>query len=157
MSLYGHRFTNILSESAAPEDEELKGIDLKPFIEAMAYDDISRGTDEQIHEFCNSELAQVLQEKQVLNKPTMMRLDKASDQKRRQKLIVYQLAEQANDPAFKKMVFHRKKMKEYKAILMKKYGKKAEKIAAVSQREYIKAARKAPSTPVAKADKEEDK
>lgn len=139
MSLYGHKF---LEESY---DNELEGIDLKPFIELMAYDDISRASEEQIHEFCDSELAAVLQERQVLNKTTMMRLDKASDVKRRTKLVAYQLAKNANDPAFRKMCMFRTKMKEQRAIVMKKYGKKAAKIANVAQREYIKTARKEPT------------
>lgn len=139
MSLYGHKF---LAESY---DNELEGVDLQPYVELMAYDDISRGSEEQIHEFCESELATVLQERQVLNKATMMRLDKASDAKRRTKLIAYQLSKEANDPAWRKMCLYRAKMKEQRAIVMKKYGKKAAKIANVAQREYIKSARKEPT------------
>ena len=139
MSLYGHKF---IKESY---EDELEGIDLAPYVELMAYDDISRGSEEQIHEFCNSELAEVLQERQVLNKKMLVRLDKASDQKRRAKLIAYQLANEANDPAWKKMQLYRAKWKEQRAIVVKKYGKKAMKLANVSQREYIKAARKEPN------------
>ena len=155
MSLYGHKF---LAENAA-EDNELEGINLESYVQLIAYDDISRGSEEQIREFMESELANVLTERSVLSKRAVYKLNQRDiDKKRRIKMVAYQMAKENNDPAFKKMVFHRKKMKEYKAILMKKYGKKAEKIAAVSQREYIKAARKAPSTPAApKADKEEDK
>lgn len=138
--LYGHSF---LKESLV--DDELKDVDLKPYVELVAYDDLSRGTTEQIHEFCESELATVLQERQVLNKGTMMRLSKQDDVRRRQKLIAYQLAKEANDPAWKKMTLYRSKMKEQRAIIMKKYGKKAQKIANASQKEYIKAARKEPA------------
>ena len=149
MSLYGHKF---IKESTV--DEELEGLDLTPYVEMVAYDDISRGSDEQIKEFCESELAKVFLEKQVLNKPAMMRLDKASDVKRRTKLIAYQLAKEANDVAWKKMVKYRELMKEQRAIIMKKYGKKAQKIAMASQKEYIKTARKA--SPTAPAAKEEE-
>ena len=150
MSLYGHK---LLNESY---EDEFEGVDLKPYAELMAYDDISRGSDEQIHEFCNSELAEVLCERQVLNKKMMVRLDKASDQKRRAKLIAYQLAKESNDPAWKKMMLYRSKWKEQRAIVVKKYGKKAVKLANVSQREYIKAARKEPSNASAD-DKKDDK
>ena len=139
MSLYGHKF---LEESCK---DEFEGVDLQPYVELMAYDDISRGSDEQIHEFCDSELATVLQERQVLNKATMMRLDKASDAKRRTKLIAYQLSKEANDPAWRKMCLYRAKMKEQRAIVMKKYGKKAAKLANLAQKEYIKTARKEPT------------
>ena len=76
--LYGH---NLLKESAV--DEELKGVDLQPYVELFAYDDISRDNAASIKEFCASPVAQVLLEKQVLNKGTMMRLSKADDEKRR--------------------------------------------------------------------------
>ena len=141
--LFGHSF---LSESLV--DNELSGIDLTPYVQIVAFDDISRSSSEQIKEFCESELAQVLQERQVLNKKAMMRLDKDADIKRRTKLIAYQLAKEANDPAWRKMCLYREKMKEQRAVIMKKYGKKAQKIALASQKEYIKTARKEPNRPV---------
>lgn len=140
MSLYGH---GLIKESLV--DDEIENIDIKPFVELMAYDDISRGSDEQIANFLESELCQVLQERQVLNKKAMIRLDKDADEKRRIKLAAYQLAKEANDPAFKKLVMYREKMKEQRAIIMKKYGKQARKIAVKAQKEYIKTARKEPS------------
>lgn len=147
-TLYGHKFIKESSEV----DEELKDVDLKEYVSLIAYDDISRGSDEQIKEFCESELAKVLCEKQVFNKPEMMRISKQTDLKRRTKLIAYQLAKEANDVAWRKMVKYRALMKEQRDIIMKKYGKKAQKIALASQKEYIKTARKASSTP--KADEE---
>lgn len=145
--LYGNSF---MKESLVVDDE-LKDVNLQPYVEMIAYDDISRGSTEQIKEFCESELATVLQERQVLNKGTMMRLSKQDDVKRRTKLIAYQLAKEANDPAWKKMTLYRSKMKEQRAIILKKYGKKAQKIALASQKEYIKTARKEPAKPAADA------
>lgn len=142
MSLYGH---SLFKESSVVDDE-LNGIDLRPYVELMAYDDISRGSSEDIKAFCESETAKVLLEKQVLNKPTMMRLSKADDERRRIKLIVYQLARENNDPDWRKMVAYRQKMKEHRAKLIQKYGNKAEKIARKSQVEYIKKAKKAPQS-----------
>jgi len=140
--LYGHK----LIQENYEVDDELKDVNLQEYVSLIAYDDISRGSDVQIKEFCESELAQVFCEKQVLNKPAMMRLDKQSDVKRRTKLIAYQLAKEANDVAWKKMIKYRELMKEQRAIIMKKYGKKAQKIAMASQKEYIKAAKKATSS-----------
>lgn len=144
--LYGH---NLLKESAV--DEELKGVDLQPYVELFAYDDLSRDDAASIKEFCAGPVAQVLLEKQVLNKGTMMRLSKADDEKRRIKLAVYQLAKEANDPDWKKMCMHRDKMKEHRAKLIQKYGSKATKIAREGQKEYIKKAKKdQPTAPEAK-------
>lgn len=145
MSLYGHSF---IKESF--QRDELENIDLKPFIELMAYDDISRGTSEQIKEFCNSEIAQVLTEKQVLNKGTMMRLSKADDEKRRIVSVAYYLAKEANDPDYKKMIEYRAKWKEHKRKVLQKYSQKAKRIAIAAQKEYIKKAKKEPAAPVQK-------
>ncbi len=136
MALYGH---SLLKEAS---DLDIAKIDLKPYVELMAYDDISRDSAENIKEFCNSPVAQVLMEKQVLSKPTMMRLSKADDQKRRVMLTVYRIAKENNDPDYKKMIMYRDKWKEHKAKLIQKYGKKAEKIAREAQLQYIKDAKK---------------
>jgi len=142
--LYGHSF---IKESFR---DELEGVDLQPYVELMAYDDIRRGSAEQIQEFCNSEVAQVLMEKQVLNKGTMMRLSKADDEKRRIVTAAYRLAKEANDPDYRKMIEYRAKWKEHKRKVLGKFANKAKKIAVVSQKEYIKRAKKEPQGPVQK-------
>lgn len=148
MALYGHSVLSGVAHEATTDD--LKDLDLKPYIELMAYDDISRGDADQIHEFCESAIAQVLQEKQVLNKGTLMRLSKADDEKRRIKLVAYQLAKDAKDPDWDKMQKYRAEWKKYRGKIMRKYGARATKIAKQAQKEYIKNARKEPSEPVKK-------
>jgi hypothetical protein len=141
MSLYGHK--QLVQES----EDDMQNVDLKPFVELMVYDDISRGSDDQRKAFCESTQAQVLMEKQVLNKGTLMRLSKEDDAKRRIKLIVYQMAKEKNDPDWKKMTLYRKLWKKFRGKLMRKYANKAKRIAVQSQREYIQAARKMPNAP----------
>ena len=143
MALYGSK----LLKEASIEAEDIQNVDLKPYVELMAYDDIRRCDSEQIHEFCASEAASVLLEKQVLNKPTLMRLSKSDDLKRRTTICVYNLAKEADDPSWKKMMFHREKFREEKAKLIKKYGNRAKKIAMGSQKEDVKVAKKAATTP----------
>jgi uncharacterized LabA/DUF88 family protein len=143
MALYGHKFLKeAVSNVPEPADEVVSEAELQKFVELMAYEDISHGTSDQIKEFCESAEAQVLTERQVLNKKSLMRLSKADDQKRRIKLIVYQMAAEKNDPDWKKMMLHRNKMKEYRAKLIKKYGVRASKIATKAQKEYISRAKK---------------
>lgn len=142
MALYGHKF---LTEAVAPEDSDLEGVNMQPYIELMAFDDLSHAPSDKIHEFCESAQAQILTERQVLNKKSLMRLSKADDQKRRIKLIVYQMAAEKNDPDWKKMMLHRNKMKEFRAKLIKKYGARASKIAKKAQVDYIKRAKKDPN------------
>lgn len=134
MSLYGHK-------SILAEDDDLRGVDLKPFIEMNIYDDLSRLSDEDRQKFVQSEAAKVLMERQVLNKGTMVRLSKEADMTRRIKLNAYTLAKQANDPDYKKMCMYRAKWKMYRDKVLKKYANKATKVAKASQKEYIKAAR----------------
>lgn len=147
MSLYGHKF---LAENSV-EDKDLEGINLESYIQTIAYDDISRGSEEQIHEFLESELATVLTERNVLNKKQIVKLNmREIDSKRRIKMVAYQMAKENNDPAFKKMQKYRELWKEQRAIVLKKYGKKAIKVAKVAQKEYIKAAKKDSDKPADK-------
>lgn len=135
---------------------ELYGTSLVTSVEEMAnsnallelfyVDDILRGTSEEIKEFCESEEAQVLVEKQVLNKPTLHRLSKIDDLKRRQKLAAYMLASSNNDPLFAKLVKYQKLKKEYSNKILKKYGNKALRIAKMNQKDYIKKARAVKAT-----------
>lgn len=128
MSLYGHECLGINTDE----------VDVDKLYEAYTYDDFSRLPSEAVQEFANSREAEVLVERQVLKKPTLMRLSKEDDEKRRIKLTCYQLAKEANDPNWVKMIQYRKKWKEYRAKIFTKYGNKATRIAKVAQKNYIK-------------------
>lgn len=119
-----------------------EGVDMQALVEKIAYDDISRGTTAQIKEFCESSQAQVLVEKGVFKKPSLMRLGKQDDLKRRKKLTAFELARQNNDPLWTKLEKNRKQQKELINKIMAKYGNKAEKVSKVAQKEYIKKATK---------------
>ena len=115
-------------------------------LELFTLDDVLRGPSEKIQEFCESEEAKILMEKQVLNKPTIIRMSKASDLKRRIKLISYRLAKDANDPMWTKLVKHQKAKKEFAQKILDKYGKKAERAAKIAQKAYIKKAKSVQAT-----------
>lgn len=134
-SLFGHG-VDTLTEAT------LENIDLQPYVEMMAYDDLSRQDTESLREFCNSETAKVLMEKQVLKKGTMVRLSKQDDEKRRIKLCAYKLARDDKSQDWKKMVYHRKEWRKYRDKIMARYGRRAEKLAKLSQKDYIKRAAK---------------
>ena len=80
-------------------------------LEMFFVDDILHGTSDQIKQFCESAEAKILVEKAVLKKPTMMRLSKADDEKRRIKLMAYQLAKEGNDPEWEKLKTYTTKRK----------------------------------------------
>ena len=109
-------------------------------LEMLIVDDVLRGDAKSIQEFCNSPMAEVLQERQVLKKSTMMRLSKQDDAARRTKLAVYALAKAAKDPDYKKLKMYIKGKKAMTAKLMKKYANKATRIANIAQKNYIKVA-----------------
>lgn len=106
-------------------------------LEMFLVDDMLKCPSAQIKEFCESKQAEILQEKQVLKKPTMMRLSKADDEKRRKKLMAYQLAKEANDPEWEKLKKYTALRKECIAKIMKKYGAKAERMAKIAQKNYV--------------------
>lgn len=115
-------------------------------LELFIIDDVIRGTQEEISRFCESEEAQILIEKQVLNKPTLHRLSKQDDLKRRVKLISYQLAKDAKDPLWDKLVKFQGMKKQYAQKILNKYGKKAERAAKIAQKNYIQKSKKVQAT-----------
>lgn len=119
------------------------GVNVNALVEMFFYDDISRGTEAQIKEFCESDTAKALLEKGVFKKPTLVRLGQADDLKRRNKLTAFTLAKQNKDSLWTQLVENRKKEKKLIGKIMQKYGNKAEKVAKVAQKEYIKKARSA--------------
>lgn len=135
MSLYGNSILN--------SDDRIANSDR--VLEMLIVDDTLRGTKEQIREFCESDLCKVLQERQVLKKPTLMRLSKADEEKRRIKLMAYELARDAKDPEYAKLQKYTKLRKESIAKIMKKYGPRAEKIAKKAVKNYIAVASKQPN------------
>lgn len=136
MSMYGS--TQIDSADEAKKIDSL--------VEMYLADDILRGTKEQIKEFCESEEAQILVEKKVLNKSTIHRLSKADDLNRRITLAAYEMARDAKDPLYDKMVKFYKLKKAMSAKIVKKYGSKAKKRAIAAQKEYIKKAKSLKAT-----------
>ena len=136
MSLYGA--SHILTMEAAATSDEV--------LEMFLVDDLLKGSSDQIKEFCESAEAKILQEKAVLKKPTMMRLSKVDDEKRRVKLMAYQLAKEANDPEWAKLKKYTSLRKQSIAKIMKKYGPKAEKMAKIAQKNYIAKSRAVKAT-----------
>ncbi len=127
---------------AKPVDSIEKIGNSNELLEAFFVDDVLRLTSDDIKSFCESEEAKILQEKAVLKKPTMMRLSKADDEKRRIKLAAYQLAKEANDPEFTKLKKYTALRKQSIQKIMSKYGAKATKVAKVAQKNYMKTAAK---------------
>lgn len=134
--LYGT--SHIASIEEAANDQEL--------LELFLIDDVLRGTNEQIANFCESQEAAILIEQGVLKKNALVRMNTLeSDFNRRVKLTAYQLAKAAKSPDFEKLVKYSRLKKEYATKILNKYGAKAARIAKIAQKNYIKKAKAAKS------------
>lgn len=127
--LYGT--SNIKSIEEAANNDRL--------LEMFMIDDILSGDSDTIKAFAESQEAQILMEKNFLSKKT---LDRATvlkmDLNRRIKLTCYQLAKETNDPNWAKLVKYLGLKKKYANAILKKYYPRAERIAKIAQKNYIK-------------------
>ena len=132
-NLYGTYQIDSIEEMA--NSEELQ--------ELFLMDDILNGTSEQINEFVESETGAVLMEKAALDKKIISRASiRKMDLHRRIKLTAYVMAKQAKSPDWAKLVKFTKLKKQYANKILNKYGKKAERVAKIAQKNFIKNSRK---------------
>lgn len=124
--------------------DTIEGIDeqldtsMNDLVEAFIVDEASRMDSDQLRAWCESDEAKALVEAQVLRKPTMMRLSKADDEKRRTKIAAYRLAKQNNDPLYRKLIKYRTLWKQTSEKILEKYGTKASREAKKAQTSYIR-------------------
>lgn len=133
-------FGNLDQEKLLEEDfvftedaeEELK--------EMFVYDELSQmlNTDELREEFFNSEYPEALEEAGIVSKKTLVRLSKKDDLSRRKKMVVFQMAKEANDPLYGQLVKLRKKERAIIGKLYTKYSGRAAKVAFKGQKDYLK-------------------
>lgn len=122
-------------------EEELVG-GTNELVEMFLADEIGRMDSDTIKEFCESAEAEALVEANVLRKPTLVRLGKKDDAKRRTKLAAFQLAKENKDPNWTKLCKNRITEKKLIAAIMQRWGTKAQRNANIAQKEYIKTAGK---------------
>lgn len=141
-SLYGRQ--SLVEAVTEDGDINLTEAQMDDLVQLMAYDEVMRMSDVEKQSLMESGTVDVLQERQVLNKKTMMRLSKEDDTKRRIKLIAYKLAKDDGNPGWKKMVLRRQQWREERDKILARYGKKAKKLATIATKEYINRAKKEP-------------
>lgn len=112
--------------------------DIGSITEMFVVQEAMRMSSDELKAWCESEEADALVEANVLRKPTLMRLSKMDDEKRRRKLAAFGMAKTANDPLWTALTKNRVKEKQLIEKIMTKYGNKAERIAKAAQKEYIK-------------------
>ena len=118
------------------DDSELKVTD--SLFEAFLIEECSKFTDEQRKAFVESDLAEVLVQEGKMRRNTIVRIGQNDDLERRKVLSAIDMAKKLNDPLYAKYKKKRMEEKEALAKIVKKYESKAERIAKISQKDYIK-------------------
>lgn len=109
------------------------------FEQLMIADEVANMSTEQLREFCEpGGLGETLVTEGKLKNRTLVRLSKKDDLSRRKKMACYQLAKEANSPAWKKFEFHRREALKYENQMFKQYGAKAERLAKEAQNSYLR-------------------
>ena len=136
-NLYGTEQITSIEEFA--NSEELQRLFLM--------EDILSKSSDEIRAFAESEEGSVIMEKAALDKKIV---DKATVRKmdlhKRIVLTSFLMAKQAKSPDWAKLVKYTKLKKQYKNKILNKFGRKAERVAKIAQKNYIKNSRKKAAT-----------
>lgn len=116
-------------------DEEF---DMDAFNETCVFMELASLPYEERKAIVESEEAAILEAKGMIGRKTLIRLNKNDDVSRRTSAAAYQMAKDANDPLWRKLMLHMQKKNEFKAKILKKYDSKAKRIAKQSQKDYLK-------------------
>ena len=108
------------------------------FLEQCIVDEVSHLTDEQIQEFCNSPEAEQMVQEGTLRKKTLVPLSKKDDMSRHRTMAAFSLAREKKDPLWTKLVKNRVQERKLIGEIVKKYGAKADRVAKIGQKEYLK-------------------
>lgn len=121
--------TSIMNELKNPNE----------LMEMYITDYVMRLDQEKINEFCApGGPGEQLVEAGTFRKNTLVRLSKNDDVSRRTTMAAFNLAKSNNDPLWAALAKNRVKERELINNILKKYGNRAEKLAIVGQKEFIK-------------------
>lgn len=129
MGLYTQE--NLFNESAELKHPE-------ELLEAYIYDEVSALSDEGKKAFIESEECRILEAKKLINRKTIVRLNKNDDVSRRTTMAAMQLAREKGDVMWDKLVKVRILERKYLRGIEAKYGSRAQRVAKMGQRDYLK-------------------
>ena len=121
------------------EDMIDESFDMDAFNETCVFMELASLPYEERKAIVESEEAAVMEAKGMIGRKTLIRLNKNDDVSRRTSAAAYQMAKDANDPLWGKLMFHMNKKNEFKDKILKKYNSKAIRVAKKSQKDYLKA------------------
>ena len=135
---------NLYSTTQITSIEEMANSEA--LMELYLVDDILNASSKDLQDFCESEQCKILIEKGVLDKKFVDRATvRKMDLNRRIKLAAYQMAKDTHDPLWDKLVKYAGLKKSIAKKILTKYGKKAERIGRIGQKNYIKKSKAAAS------------
>lgn len=117
-------------------EQDLK--DPEALTESFILDEVMNLSESDRQRFLKSEEASILEAKGLIGRKTIVRLNKLDDITRRKKMAAFQLAKEHDDILWKKLVLNRVKERQLIKAIVKKFGPKAERVAKVSQKEYLR-------------------
>ena len=125
-------------ENHTDEDIIDESFDMDSFNETCVFMELMTLPYEDRKAIVESEEAAVMEAKGMIGRKTLIRLNKNDDVTRRTSAAAYQMAKDANDPLWRKLMFHMEKKNEFKDKILKKYNAKAIRVAKQSQKDYLK-------------------
>lgn len=115
-----------------------EGFDIDAYNETCLLMELMMLPEEQRKAIAESEEAAILEAKGKISRKTIVRLNKQHDLERRESAAAYQLAKEANDPLWGKLMLYMGKKNEFKKKILKKYANKATRVAKQAQKDFIK-------------------
>lgn len=109
-------------------------------VEAMVLESLLTLDDESKVELIESGTLALCEKSNLINRKTIVKLNKNDDIDRRQTMAAMAIAREKNDPLWGKFLFYRMKSKELKSKMKDKYSTKSLVAARVAQKDYIKRA-----------------
>lgn len=139
MSIFGSSYVGPIEEQSTMTFEDGDKFEMAPYLEAVVVSEISMLPEEKIQEFCQpGGLGEALVEAGKLRRKTLVRLSKKDDLQRRQTMAELELAKQHKDPNYAKLVKLHMQMKVLDEKIHQRWGMKANQIAKVQQKDYLK-------------------
>lgn len=129
MSFFGNQY-------GSTEAVEIK--DVEGYQEACMIMELMSLSDEEFTAVTESASFQVLEEKGLIGRRTIVKLRADDDLTRRETMAAFQLAKEADDPLWSKLAMNRVKERDLIGQIQRKYGSRATRVAKQTQKEYIK-------------------
>ena len=138
MSTFSGMFLENSTEDGGIMEMNISAETENSIFEQLLIEECSHFNNDQLNAFLESDLCEALITEGKMRKNTIVMLSKRDDQSRRNKIIAMNMAKQANDPLWEKLKKNRAIERKLLGQVMKKYGRKAQKVAKKEQKDWIK-------------------